>query len=118
MVLFVATLFIPFAIEIPFLTERYQDIFRPYASGIRSAFFGTVWVMTSAMIVSIPVSIGAAGCLEEYAAPTRTYRNSFKHWLRILLVFLRLFSVCSDWLSSLSKAESEWGSGLRFLRRV
>lgn len=72
MVLFVATLFIPFAIEIPFLTERYQDIFQPYASGIRSAFFGTVWVMTIAMIVSIPVSIGAAIYLEEYAAPTRT----------------------------------------------
>ena len=72
MVLFVATLFIPFAIEIPFLTERYQDIFQPYASGIRSAFFGTVWVMSIAMIVSIPVSIGAAIYLEEYAAPTRT----------------------------------------------
>lgn len=72
MILFVATLFIPFAIEIPFLTERYQDIFQPYASGIRSAFFGTVWVMTIAMIVSIPVSIGAAIYLEEYAAPTRT----------------------------------------------
>ena len=72
MVLFVATLFIPFAIEIPFLTERYQDIFQPYASGIRSAFFGTVWVMSIAMIVSIPISIGAAIYLEEYAAPTRT----------------------------------------------
>jgi len=72
MILFVATLFIPFTIEIPFLTERYQDIFQPYASGIRSAFFGTVWVMTIAMIVSIPVSIGAAIYLEEYAAPTRT----------------------------------------------
>ena len=72
MVLFVATLFIPLAIEIPFLTERYQDIFQPYASGIRSAFFGTVWVMSIAMIVSIPVSIGAAIYLEEYAAPTRT----------------------------------------------
>ncbi len=72
MVLFVATLFIPFAIEIPFLTECYQDIFQPYASGIRSAFFGTVWVMSIAMIVSIPVSIGAAIYLEEYAAPTRT----------------------------------------------
>ena len=86
---------IPLAIEIPFLTERYQDIFQPYASGIRFTFFGTVWVMTIAMIVSIPVSIGAAIYLEEYAAPTRTTKLSFKHWLRILLVSLRLFSVCS-----------------------
>ena len=65
-------LFIPLAINIPFLTERYQDIFIPYASGIRSAFFGTIWVMTIAMLVSMPVSIGAAIYLEEYAKPTRT----------------------------------------------
>ena len=65
-------LFIPLAINIPFLTERYQDIFIPYASGIRSAFFGTIWVMTIAMLVSMPVSIGAAIYLEEYARPTRT----------------------------------------------
>ena len=65
-------LFIPLAINIPFLTERYQDIFIPYASGIRSAFFGTIWVMTIAMLVSMPISIGAAIYLEEYAKPTRT----------------------------------------------
>jgi len=65
-------LFIPLAITIPFLTERYQDIFIPYASGIRSAFFGTIWVMAIAMLVSMPVSIGAAIYLEEYARPTRT----------------------------------------------
>jgi phosphate transport system permease protein len=67
-----STLFIPLAITIPFLTERYQDIFIPYASGIRSAFFGTIWVMAIAMLVSMPVSIGAAIYLEEYARPTRT----------------------------------------------
>ena len=72
MLLFASTLFIPLAIDIPFLTERYQDIFQPYSSGIRSAFFGTIWVMTIAMVVSIPVSIGAAIYLEEYAAPSRT----------------------------------------------
>ena len=52
-----SVLFIPLAINIPFLTERYQDIFIPYASGIRSAFFGTIWVMTIAMLVSMPVSV-------------------------------------------------------------
>mgnify|MGYP006253583133 FL=1 len=35
MLLFTSTLFIPILIDIPFLTERYQDIFVPYASGIR-----------------------------------------------------------------------------------
>lgn len=67
-----SALFLPLSINVPFLTERYQDIFIPYASGIRSAFFGTIWVMTIAMLVSIPVSIGAAIYLEEYAKPTRT----------------------------------------------
>ena len=28
-----ACFFIPLDIDIPFLTERYQDIFQPYASG-------------------------------------------------------------------------------------
>lgn len=72
MLLVSACFFIPLDIDIPFLTERYQDIFQPYASGIRSAFFGTVWVMSIAMLVSMPISIGAAIYLEEYAAPTRT----------------------------------------------
>lgn len=72
MLLFTSTLFIPLLIDIPFLTERYQDIFIPYASGIRAAFYGTIWVMLIAMLVSIPVSIGAAIYLEEYAKPNRT----------------------------------------------
>ena len=58
-------------IDIPFLTERYQDIFVPYASGIRAAFFGTIWVMLIAMIVSIPISVEPAIYLEEYAKPNR-----------------------------------------------
>ncbi|MCH1442964.1 MAG: phosphate ABC transporter permease PstA [Candidatus Poseidoniaceae archaeon] len=72
MLLFTSTLFIPLLIDIPFLTERYQDIFVPYASGIRAAFYGTIWVMLIAMLVSIPISIGAAIYLEEYAKPNRT----------------------------------------------
>ena len=72
MLLFTSTLFIPLLIDIPFLTERYQDIFIPYASGIRAAFYGTIWVMLIAMLVSIPVSVGAAIYLEEYAKPNRS----------------------------------------------
>ena len=71
MLLFTSTLFIPILIDIPFLTERYQDIFIPYASGIRAAFYGTIWVMLIAMLVSIPISVGAAIYLEEYAKPNR-----------------------------------------------
>ena len=72
MLLFTSTLFIPLLIDIPFLTERYQDIFIPYASGIRAAFYGTIWVMLIAMLASIPVSVGAAIYLEEYAKPNST----------------------------------------------
>ena len=71
MLLFTSTLFIPVLIDIPFLTERYQDIFIPYASGIRAAFYGTIWVMLIAMLVSIPISVGAAIYLEEYAKPNQ-----------------------------------------------
>ena len=74
MVLVTATLFIPFEIYIPFLTERYQNTLSPYSSGIRAAFYGTIWVMLIAMIASIPISVGAAIYLEEYASPTRTTR--------------------------------------------
>ena len=62
---------IPIEIDAPFLVERYQNIFQPYSSGIRAAFFGTIWVMSIAMVVSLPVSVGAAIYLEEYAKPTR-----------------------------------------------
>lgn len=72
MLLVISTLFIPLEIYIPFLTERYQDIFSPYSSGIRAAFYGTIWVMLIAMISAIPISVGAAIYLEEYASPTKT----------------------------------------------
>lgn len=72
MLLVISTLFIPLEIYIPFLTERYQDIFSPYSSGIRAAFYGTIWVMLIAMISAIPISVGAAIYLEEYANPTKT----------------------------------------------
>ena len=102
-------LFIPLVINIPFLTERYQDIFIPYASGIRSAFFGTIWVMTIAMLVSMPVSIGAAIYLEEYAKPTRTTKL-IRRWSPTSPVFRPLSSACLAWPSC--EARRHWfGTG-------
>ena len=72
MILVTSMLFIPILIDIPFITERYSNTLVPYASGIRAAFYGTIWVMVIAMIVSIPISVGAAIYLEEYAKPTQT----------------------------------------------
>ena len=71
MLIVFAFLFIPLEISIPFLTERFQDGIYPYASGLRAAFYGTIWTMTIAMIVAIPISVGAAIYLEEYAEPNR-----------------------------------------------
>ena len=67
-----STLFIPLEIYIPFLTERNQEIFSPYSSGIRVAFYGSIWVMLIAMISSVPISVGAAIYLEEYSKPPKT----------------------------------------------
>ena len=102
MLLFTSTLFIPLLIDIPFLTERYQDIFIPYASGIRAAFYGTIWVMLIAMLVSIPVSVGAAIYLEEYAKPNRTTKL-IQALVTNLQASPQLCSVCLDSLFSSSK---------------
>ena len=109
MLLVFSTLFIPLLIDVPFLTERYQDIFQPYASGIRSAFFGTIWVMGIAMVVSMPVSIGAAIYLEEYAAPTKTTKL-IQALVTNLQVFRPSCSACLGWRFSSSRVAL--GSGL------
>ncbi len=69
--LFIGFWTIPVLIDSPFFVERYQNIFQPYSSGIRAAFYGTIWVMSIAMVVALPISVGAAIYLEEYAKPTR-----------------------------------------------
>ena len=72
MILVTSMLFIPILIDIPFITERYSNTLVPYASESEQHFTEQIWVMVIAMIVSIPISVGAAIYLEEYAKPTQT----------------------------------------------
>jgi phosphate transport system permease protein len=44
---------------------------RPAAAGIKSALFGTVWMISLTAVVAIPVGVAAAVYLEEYARPSK-----------------------------------------------
>jgi phosphate transport system permease protein len=48
---------------------------RPRRAGAESAIFGTLWVMGVVVVTCIPVGIGAAIYLEEYADRTRWYNR-------------------------------------------
>jgi phosphate transport system permease protein len=48
---------------------------RPTRAGAQSAIFGTLWVMGVVVVTCIPVGIGAAIYLEEYADRTRWYNR-------------------------------------------
>lgn len=43
----------------------------PTFSGIRTAFFGSVWMILLTMLIAVPLGVGAAIYLEEYAASYR-----------------------------------------------
>lgn len=47
----------------------------PERAGIESALWGTVWVIGTTALVSVPLGVGAAVYLEEFARPSRL--NSF-----------------------------------------
>ena len=57
------------------------DLLRDYPSsspdraGGRSAIFGTIWVIGVCALLVLPVGVGAAIYLEEYADPTRWYNR-------------------------------------------
>ena len=57
----------------PRFCSQYASRF-PERAGIKAAFFGTVWVIGLAAVISFPVSVGAALYLEEYAPSNWTSR--------------------------------------------
>jgi phosphate transport system permease protein len=59
-------------IDWQFLTE-FPSRF-PEKAGIKSALWGTVWLISFTALISIPVGVAAAIYLEEYAATTRVSR--------------------------------------------
>ena len=46
----------------------------PEVAGVRTAIFGTLWVIAITILFAVPVGVGAAIYLEEYARPTRMNR--------------------------------------------
>ncbi|MDJ0766877.1 MAG: phosphate ABC transporter permease PstA [Myxococcota bacterium] len=56
-------------LDIGFLTE-FPSRF-PERAGIKSALFGTLWLISLTALISIPFGVAAALYLEEYAAKTR-----------------------------------------------
>jgi phosphate transport system permease protein len=46
----------------------------PEVAGIRTAILGTLWVIAITVLFSVPVGVGAAIYLEEFAAPSRLNR--------------------------------------------
>lgn len=47
---------------------------QPEASGIRSALWGTIWLVVLTTLISIPLGVGAAVYLEEFSGRTRMMR--------------------------------------------
>jgi phosphate transport system permease protein len=48
---------------------------RPETSGVQSAIFGTLWVMGGTVVLALPLGIGAAIYLEEYADNTKWWNR-------------------------------------------
>ena len=46
----------------------------PEVAGVRTAFLGSLWVIAITILFSVPVGVGAAIYLEEYASPNRINR--------------------------------------------
>ncbi len=62
----------------PWLTSHFltnfPSVLSPETAGMKSAIFGTLWLISITTIVSVPVGVASAVYLEEYAADTRLTR--------------------------------------------
>ena len=61
-------------LSLPFVLEHQTSQLRPFASGIRAAFWGTLWVALYTLVITIPIAVGAAIWLEEIARRGRLTR--------------------------------------------
>ena len=67
MALIFSIFFIPLRFSIPFIFDNYSDVLEPYNAGLRAAYWGTIYVVLYSLFFAVPLSIGAAIWLEEYA---------------------------------------------------
>ena len=72
-VLIVGLATVPIALNLPFVFSDFPSS-EPYRAGLRAAFWGSVYVVGYTMLFAIPLSIGAAIWLEEYAPNNRARR--------------------------------------------
>jgi phosphate transport system permease protein len=65
-------------VGLPHLSFQFLSNFpsrlNPEKSGIRNALYGTLWVISLTAVVSVPIGVGAAVYLQEYARKTRLTR--------------------------------------------
>lgn len=58
----------------PQFLSRHPSVLQPERSGIRSALWGTLWLAGLTTLLSVPVGVGAAVYLEEFARKNRLQR--------------------------------------------
>jgi phosphate transport system permease protein len=56
----------------PRLWRRFPSL-DPELAGARSAVFGTIWIITITAVLTVPIGVGAALYLEEFAPPDKWY---------------------------------------------
>ncbi|MGE0375610.1 MAG: phosphate ABC transporter permease PstA [Planctomycetaceae bacterium] len=91
-------------LNLPFLTN-YDSAIDPHRAGILAGLWGSFWLMLLTMLISVPVGIGAAIYLEEYAGDTWLTRlirvnlanlagvPSIVYGILGLTVFVRMFGI-------------------------
>lgn len=91
-----------------FLTE-FDSVLRPRTAGIKAGLWGSFWLILITGLVSMPLGVGAAVYLEEYAKPNRLTRfiqlnilnlagvPSIVYGLLGLTVFVRMFGLFGQW---------------------
>jgi phosphate transport system permease protein len=57
------------------LVDNQPSRLRPETAGVQSAIFGTLWVMGGTILLALPLGIGAAIYLEEYADSTKWWNK-------------------------------------------
>ncbi|SDN07092.1 phosphate ABC transporter membrane protein 2, PhoT family (TC 3.A.1.7.1) [Lentzea albidocapillata subsp. violacea] len=57
------------------LVTEHPSRLRPDTSGVKSALFGTIWIMVLTALIALPLGIAAAVYLEEYADNTRWWNR-------------------------------------------
>ncbi|GAA3645278.1 phosphate ABC transporter permease PstA [Lentzea roselyniae] len=57
------------------LVTEHPSRLRPDTSGVKSALFGTIWIMVLTALIALPLGIAAAVYLEEYADNSRWWNR-------------------------------------------